>query len=117
MPTLAKKVAIRVPTETTLRKYGLTADEWRELLAAQGDVCYICLKLPVSGVFVTDHEHVRGFKKLEVAERRQFVRGIVCRFCNSHVVGRFVTLAKARRAVQYLQEYEDRKKTNQRAIK
>ena len=103
MPALA---VIRVPTQATLRKYGLTAEEWLAILKAQGNVCAICKRVPKSGRWVTDHQHVKGFKHL--ALRRPWVRGIICSFCNSHCVGRFMTLAKAYNVVDYLEAHEAR---------
>lgn len=107
---MAKLVnAVRPPTKDTLRFYGLTEEEWLAILSAQGWVCYICRRVPKSGRWVTDHEHVPKFKKLPRDKRRRYVRGIICPFCNSHCVGRFMTLAKARNVVKYLEEYEARR--------
>lgn len=99
----------RRPTKGTLRKYGLTLDEWISILKRQGDVCAVCGRVSPTGRSVIDHEHVPGWKKLKPEHRRWFVRGVICSFCNSHVVGRFVTLDKARRVVAYLSAFEVRK--------
>lgn len=96
------------PSAATLRKYGLTAEEWLAILEAQGGVCAICERVPKSGRWVTDHRHRPGWRKLPAIVRRRYVRGVICAFCNSHVVGRFVTLAKARNAVKYLESFEAR---------
>ena len=101
-------MSAKPPSRATLKKYGLSAAQWLAILESQGGVCAICRKVPASGHWVTDHQHVPGFKKL--ALRSPYVRGIVCSFCNSHVVGRFVTLAKARNVVAYLEAYEARKR-------
>ena len=50
------------------RKYGLTPEEFEELLTAQGDGCAICGKPNPDNV---DHDHVTGR-----------VRGILCWNCN-----------------------------------
>ena len=102
------KLAIRVPTKATLRKYGLTESEWLAILKRQGNVCAICKRMPKSGRWVTDHHHVPKFKKRPPEQRKTFVRGIVCPFCNSHCIGRFMTLAKARNIVVYLEAYQRR---------
>lgn len=107
----ADGVAGRIPTPGTLRKYGLTRAEWVSILRGQGGVCLVCLKVPPSGRWVTDHEHIPKFKKLKPDVRRRYVRGIICSFCNSHCVGRFMTLEKARRVAQYLADYHDRLRT------
>ena len=109
MPKPVKRKPVRVPTDGTLKKYGLTRVEWLAILKRQGWVCAICERVPASGRWVTDHEHVRKFKKLPFNQRRWYVRGIICSFCNSHCVGRFMTLPKARNAVKYLRAYELRR--------
>lgn len=98
-----------MPTVATLRKYGLTVEAWTTMLASQGGVCLVCRRVSPTGRSVIDHEHVKGWKKLAPQHRRWFVRGILCSFCNSHCVGRFMTLDKARRIVEYLESHELRK--------
>ena len=55
--------------------YGITVDEWQELLEAQGNVCAICGTYPELGNYknrwATDHDHETGK-----------VRGILCHGCN-----------------------------------
>ena len=65
---------VREPTKATLRKYGLVLPEWRAILERQGGVCAICGQVTSSGRLVTDHEHVRGWKKLPPAMRARTVR-------------------------------------------
>lgn len=98
-----------VPSLATLKKYGFTVEVWWDEFKRQGEVCLICQRPSGSGRYVLDHEHVAGWKKMTPKYRRWFVRGILCSWCNSHVVGRFVTLAKARNTVKYLERYELRK--------
>lgn len=93
------------PTAKTLRRYGLTAAEWRAILRAQGGVCAVCRKVPASGRMNTDHEHVKGWRKLPPSERRRYVRGILCPWCNGKLLGWRVTLAKAEALVLYLRNY------------
>jgi hypothetical protein len=100
---------IRIPTIATLRKYGLSARRWLRILKRQGWVCAICERVPKSGRWVTDHQHVPRFKKMKPEQRRKFVRGVICAFCNSHCVGRFMTLLKARNVVKYLERYEQKR--------
>lgn len=99
----------RVPSQGTLRRYGLDIRSWLVILEAQGNVCAICKRVPNSGSWVTDHEHVAKWKKMLPERRRLFVRGIICHWCNSHVVGRFVTLEKSRNATAYLTRYDRRR--------
>lgn len=79
------------------------------MVEEQKGLCPICAEDLSGRPTVIDHEHVRGWKKMRPRYRRQYVRGILHSFCNSHVVGRFVTLAKLIRAVRYLEAFERRK--------
>lgn len=99
---------IRVPTETTLKKYGLTVSTWLDLAALEGFTCAICEKKPKSGVLHIEHEHARRWKKMPPEQRVLFIRGLVCQFCNRFVLARTITLRKARRIVWYLERYEGR---------
>jgi hypothetical protein len=59
------------------RTYGITADEFDAMLAAQGGVCIICAGEPNPGaVWHLDHDHVTGE-----------IRGITCIDCN-HGMGK-----------------------------
>lgn len=100
--------AIR-PTKPTLARYGLTLAEWERLFTDQGSVCACCRKPSRSGRYCVDHEHVKGWAKMDPAHRRWFVRGIVCNNCNHRLLGRFMTLAGARAIIAYLEAYDYRK--------
>lgn len=53
--------------------YGISVQEWENLLAAQGNVCAICkTKEPGKRGWHTDHNHETGV-----------VRGILCSNCNT----------------------------------
>lgn len=99
----------RVPTRQTLRKYGLTEDQWRAILVRQGNTCGACGTVPASGTLHIEHEHVRGWSKMEPDERRQYVRGLACWTCNTHYLRRGATPAKLRGAADFLEKYELRK--------
>lgn len=98
-----------VPKPATLKRYGLTEAEWRAMLWAQGGVCAVCEKMPKTGRFNIDHEHVYRWKHLKPDVRKKYVRGLLCWFCNKHYVGRCITLAKARSVVRFLLAHEDRR--------
>lgn len=100
---------IHTPKPKTLAKYGLSAEDFRALLQAQGGVCYVCKKAPESGRLHIDHEHVRGWAKLPDERRRLYVRGLLCHWCNRSYVGRCITIEKAARVVEYLQRYAVRR--------
>lgn len=102
---VVKKPVIRVPSKATLAKYGLSEVEWLKIIAGQGYVCAICKKVPPSGIWVTDHDHVPKFKKMLPEHRRQYVRGILCSWCNSHFVHRSMTVEKAQNVAAYLTKY------------
>lgn len=97
------------PTKQTLAKYGLSLEEWLVMADAQGHVCYICQLEPVKGRLALDHEHVKFWKKLAPEHRKLFVRGLLCFFCNFRILGRGMTLEKAKRVVSYLEQYSLRR--------
>ena len=97
--------AVRVPTRQTLQRYGLTAPEWRATLDRQGGTC-VCGNVPKSGTLHIDHEHRRGYKDLPPEERKGYVRGLLCWFCNSVLLRRGATPERLRAAANYLERYE-----------
>jgi hypothetical protein len=113
------------PTPTTLGKYGfghgpaalneVPAMDWLLLLDSQNSVCPICKKVPTPNKstgkvrFVIDHEHVRGWKAMPPEQRRLYVRGLTCWYCNHAYLGRGITVAKAKGVVDYLSRYLERR--------
>lgn len=93
-----------IPSKATLRKYGLSAEEWQAMWNKQNGVCPICLK-PMSRA-VVDHKHIKGWKKLPANGRRKFVRSLLCWICNTRILTRGVTPEKLDRAAQYLRDWE-----------
>lgn len=104
MPPVRPKIV--VTSAATLKRYGMTPSEWRALLRAQGDKCPICGRFPLSGRFVVDHEHVKGWRRMPPAKRREFVRGIVCFLCNGKCLSKWTTRQRAEAVVRYLKKYE-----------
>lgn len=107
---------VRLPSEQTLSKYGLTADEWLAFLPVNEDgerYCRICEK--VKDRFVTDHEHVAGWKRMSPEKRRRYVRGVVCVTCNHFVLTRYGSPERHENAAKYLREYRERKERWQAA--
>ena len=89
----------------TLKKYGLGVADWEKMLRKQRFVCAVCREVPESGALQIDHEHVRGFIRMTAAEKRKYVRGLLCPFCNHYVVGRHKTPDKLEAAAKYLKAY------------
>lgn len=63
-------------------KYGLTLEQYNEILESQGGGCAICHKEPVRNPLCVDHDHrcCPGSKTCG-----KCVRGLLCVYCNSTV--------------------------------
>ena len=94
------------PTPPTLRKYGLTLDDWRAILASQDGKCGACGKVPRTKRYNIDHEHVRGFKTMDPVVKATYVRGLLCWTCNSFRLARGSTVENLRGAADYLERYQ-----------
>ena len=99
---------VRVPTPATLRRYGLTPKEWVAILRRQGGVCAVCRRVPKNGRLCTDHDHVKGWKRMPPEERKRHVRGMLCFFCNHYYVGRCITVERAENVAEYLRRHRTR---------
>ena len=97
------------PTRFTLRKYGLTPEDWQAILDRQGGASGACGRVPTSGKFNIDHEHAKKWKDMPPEKRKQYVRGLLCWTCNSFTLAKGATAAKLERAAQYLLFYQQRK--------
>ena len=102
-------VKVQITSKASLDKYGLDEQMWLTMLRDQGWKCLICDKPSSTGAYVVDHEHIRGYKKLPPEQKRLYVRGICCWFCNHSYLGRGITLEKARNMVAYLEAYAARR--------
>ncbi len=99
--------AVRIPVRATLRKYGLTEDEWRALLTRAGGACEVCHTVPTSGGLHIDHHHARLWRKMAPADKKRYVRGLLCWNCNSVWLRRGATPERLRAAADYLERYEN----------
>lgn len=63
--------------------YGLSLDDYNQILEKQGGVCAGCGRPPVPGRNLDiDHIHQSQDKKREPWERAPMVRGLLCHLCN-----------------------------------
>lgn len=77
----------------TLKKYGLTIEEWNEMFASQGNSCAICLSKETARFgWATDHDHITGE-----------VRGILCGNCNTAIGQMKDDPTRLRLAADYLE--------------
>jgi hypothetical protein len=102
------QMPLQTPKPPTLKRYGLSLEEWQEIVDRQEGVCAICRKLPKTGRLCIDHEHIKGWKKLPPQQRKLAVRGLLCFFCNSRYCSRGITIEKAENMAQYLKNYRSR---------
>jgi hypothetical protein len=109
LETEAARHGIRPPGAPTLRRYGLTAAQWLRLFKAQGWRCPICRKSGAGVRWNTDHDHVPGWKVMPAAERRRYVRGVLCAYCNYRRVNSRMPATEAQRIADYLAAYEARR--------
>lgn len=82
--------------------YGITADEYARLYAAQGGVCYVCRRATgATKKLAVDHDHKKGCGHDPKMGCPNCIRGLLCATCNTVVIGRYDAHALAR-AIQYL---------------
>ena len=96
-----------IPSAATLKRYGLTEREFFEMARNQNDLCPICGQLPSR--WVVDHEHVPGWKLRSPQNRRKYVRGLVCWYCNWRFLAKGITVERACNLADYLLAYQRRK--------
>jgi hypothetical protein len=74
-----------LPRPSTLRKYGLTARGYKQILDAQGGVCAICERPPEGRRLAIDHDHdccPGGNNKKNCGK---CIRGLLCTPCNTNL--------------------------------
>lgn len=80
-----------------LKTYGITMEEWNLIWLEQGEKCAICGRKPrVGETFHLDHEHDVG--------QSGPVRGIICAYDNTRLVGRLKSHARAQALADYLRD-------------
>lgn len=74
------------------KKYGITEDDYQDLLDNQNGACAICLKKPRTRAFAVDHDH-----------KTNEIRGILCSRCNHGLLGHaYDSIPMLERALEYL---------------
>lgn len=101
-----KKYTIKEPRPATLKKYGLSLNDWKNILAEQGYLCPVCKRVLQSPVI--DHLHIRNWKKMVLEKRKKYIRGIPCNYCNRRRLARGMNLEIAKNIVTYLTDFEKR---------
>lgn len=78
-----------------LRLYGITWDQYNELLEKQNHRCFVCQKHEneFKTRLAVDHDHVTGE-----------IRGLLCNYCNHRVVGRNRNPDIMKRVYEYLSQ-------------
>lgn len=124
-------VNLKVPSFGTLSSYGLTVDDWLEMVHRQDYSCPVCGQPFGDRPLVIDHEHVKGWRArkrktrdgirratkghrvMTPAERRVYVRGVLHSFCNRYV-RRWLTLEFVQRVGPYLEAHRARREAETR---
>lgn len=89
-----EKAAMMVRRANLKRLYGITLEQYNEMLEKQEYKCAVC-KRPQSDFprnFAVDHDH-----------KENFVRGLLCTNCNHRIVGRHRDIGLLRAAADYLE--------------
>jgi hypothetical protein len=100
---------IPLPSAATLKKYGLTQQEWIEIYIGQSGQCGVCHKDFQPGKRINvDHAHVRGWKQMAPESRKKYIRGLLCYTCNRFLTMRGVTSLKLIQGYNYMRSFEVR---------
>lgn len=103
-----RKVTIQEPTPITLKKYGLSLNDWKELLARQGYCCPICKRVLEKKTNI-DHFHAQGWKRMKDEKKKLFIRGVTCWWCNKSHLAKGINIFKVDNLHTYLHDFEKRR--------
>lgn len=94
-PEQKEKKRLQARERNLLRLYGITLDQYEELLQKQDSRCFICQRheSEFKTRLAVDHNHVTGE-----------IRGLLCNYCNHRVVGRHRDPEIVRRLYEYLSQ-------------
>lgn len=78
-----------------LKTYGITEQQYEQLLQLQDGRCYICNRAATTfrKRLSVDHNHRTGE-----------IRGILCHFCNTQIIGRHTEALLFEKAASYLSQ-------------
>lgn len=101
---------MKIPSAPTLRKYGLSEEEWIKLYNKYGGRCHVCLRKPKNPTRAMhiDHEHVLNWKELPPEKRKLYIRGLSCYACNRFRLTRGTNKKTAKNLLRYLERYESK---------
>ena len=63
------------------KTYGIFLEEFNRRLEGQDLGCWICKKK--DGRLCQDHIHIAKYKSMKPEEKRKYLRGILCFYCNT----------------------------------
>lgn len=72
--------------------YGITTEQYEQLLQIQGGRCAVCGKPPIRKRLSVDHDHTTGL-----------IRGLLCNYCNLRIVGKATDAKLYYAAANYLE--------------
>lgn len=82
------------PRDKYLRRvYGITEEQYKEILEKQGGGCAICGKTP---------EQEKKNLAVEHNHRTGEIFGIACSYCNKYVIGRHLPVETVEKLLEYL---------------
>ena len=103
-----KTYAIKEPSPATLKRYGLSLNDWKEILAQQNYSCPICGNV-LNKTTNIDHFHVRHWNKMSAENRKKYVRGVTDWYCNKNALYKGISIKKLQATIDYLSRFEKRK--------
>lgn len=86
--------ALMIRKQQLKRYYGITLDEYKEMIEKQGGGCAICGKLEGLNNMPVDHCHKQGH-----------IRGILCHWCNKGLGQFFDNPETLRKAANYIDSW------------
>jgi hypothetical protein len=104
-----------------LKKYGLTEQEYTNLINYKGNRCWICGRPPKNKALSIEHNHVweKSLAKRNMPIKIS-IRGLACFQCNNKIIGRTGDRQNAiqlfKNVVRYLEEAEERYNSNKSIV-